>query len=120
MFGLSYETLKAYQLKGMRNGNWRLLDTVQRGFYRACIDYARLREAIVNPRLIGLLRELIEKLRSTNRIRCLKVGLKEVERVAPIYFEVGVFKWAPQLYRWLREEPYLIWLGFTKLNRPYG
>ncbi len=120
MFRLSYETLRACQLKGMRNGNWRLLDRVQKGFYRACMAYARLREAIVNPKLVGHLRALIEKLKSTMRARALEVAIKEVERVAPIYSKAGIFRWAPCLYRWLHEEPYLVWLGFTRLNTPCG
>jgi len=117
---LTYGTLRACQLKGMRNGNWRLLDGVQRGFYRACMAYARLREAIVNPKLVGLLGELISRLGSTHRIRALKSAIEEVDRVAPIYFKAGVFSWAPRLYRWLNEEPYLLWLGLTKLSVPYS
>jgi len=119
-FGLSYRALRACQLRGMRNGNWRFLNVVERGFYRACMAYARLREAIVNPKLVGLLGELINKLGSTRRVRALRLAVEEVDRVAPIYFRAGVFNWAPRLYRWLNEEPYLLWLGLTKLSMPYS
>jgi len=118
MQGLSYKTLRDCKLKGMRNGGWRLLDKVQRSFYSVCMAYARLRGSIVNPHLVGLLRELIERIRSTPRIRALKAAMMEVDRVAPIYLKAGVFNWAPQLYRWLQDESYLIWLGLTKLNMP--
>ena len=118
MFGLSYGALRSCQIRGMRNGNWRLLTGLQRGFYRACMAYARFREAIVNPKMVGFLRELIEKLRSTMRTRALKVAIEEVHRVAPIYFRAGVFKWAPQLMAWLDDEGYMFWLGITKLNSP--
>jgi len=118
LYALSYDTLKAGMLKGMRNGNWVLLDGVQRGFYRACMAYARLSRAIRSLKIIGLLNELFEKLRSTPKMRALRAGLEEVERVAPIYIKSGVFGWAPQLVGWLRDESYLTWLGFTKLYTP--
>ena len=118
MFGLTHEVLSAYQLKAVRNGNWRLLNGMQRGFYRACVVYARLRGSIVNPKLVDLLRGLIEKIRSTPKMEALNVAIIEINRMAPIYFRAGVFNWVPELQRWLQEEPYLIWLGLTKLNTP--
>lgn len=120
VFGLSYGALRSFQLRGMRNGNWRLLDSLQRGFYRACMAYAKLRRAIVSPKLTGLLGDLIGKLGSTMRVKALEAGREEVERTVPIYVRSGVFSWAPQLRRWLHDKAYLLWLGFTKLNMPYG
>ena len=117
-FGISYEALRAYQLKGFRNGNWRRLDGIKRVFYRACVAYASVRRVIRNPRLVSLLRDIIEELKSTVRVRALKEAVREVERVVPIYLKAGVFRWAPQLVRWLRDESYLAWLGFKKLNTP--
>ena len=114
--GLSYSTLKAGLFKGMRNRNWFLLDGVQRGFYRACMAYARLRKAIRNPKMIGFLNDLLERLRSTPRLGAVRAALEEVERAVPIYIKSGVFVWAPQLIGWLRDESYLTWLGFTKIN----
>jgi len=113
---LSYEDLKACHLRGMRNGNWFLLDRVQRGFYRACMVYTRLSRPIRNPRLVGFLGDLMEKMRSSRKIRALRTAAKEVERIMPICFNAGVFNWVPQLLRWLQEEQYLEWLGVTKLS----
>jgi len=118
MFGLSYGVLSSHRLKGMRNGNWRLLDRTQRGFYRACVAYAKLRGAIVNPKLVRLLRALIEQLKSTYGSRTLEVAEIEVSRMASVYLKAGVFNWVPQLCRWLQEETYLVWLGLMKLNTP--
>jgi len=118
MLGLSYGALRACQLRGFRNGSWRHLTGVQKGFYRACMAYAKLREVIVNRKLLGFLRELLDKLGSTVRARALKLGLEEAERVTPIYLRAGVFRWARRLHSWLKEEPYLLWLGFMKLNAP--
>ncbi len=120
MSGLSYGVLRAFQLRGLRNGNWRLLDGLQRGFYRACMVYARLRRCVVNPKLISLLRDLIGKLGSTVRVRALKAARMEVERALPIYVGAGVFGWAPRLRGWLRDKAYLLWLGFSRLNGPSG
>ena len=120
VLGLSYGVLRAFQLKGMRNGNWRLLDGFQRGFYRACMVYARLRRCVISSKLVGLLRELMGKLGSTMRVKALKAAVEEVERAVPIYVRAGVFSWAPRLRSWLRDKAYLLWLGFMKLNAPYG
>ena len=116
MFGLSYEVIKACQTKGMRNGNWRFLNTVQRGFYRACLAYARVRRVIVNPNVVRLLGALMCRLRSMMRVRALRSGMEEAERVTPIYLKIGVFKWAFKLMDWLMDESYLFWLGITRLN----
>ena len=118
MLGLSYAALRACRIRGIRNGNWRLLDVVQRGFYRACLAYTRLRETIVNPKMVSLIGELVEKLTSTARIRALKAAVEEVDRVTSIYSRAGVFKWAPQVKAWLQDEVYMFWLGVTRLNSP--
>ncbi|MDH5686557.1 MAG: hypothetical protein OEZ48_01625 [Candidatus Bathyarchaeota archaeon] len=118
--GLSYGVLRAFQLKGMRNGNWRLLDGFQRGLYRACMVYARLRRSVISSKLVGLLTELMGKLGSTMRVKALKAAREEVERAVPIYVRAGIFSWAPRLHSWLRDKAYLLWLGFMKLNAPYG
>ena len=117
-FSISYETLRAYQLKGFRNGNWRRLDRMKRVFYRVCVAYASVRRVIRNPELVSLLRDIIEELKSTIKVRALKEAVREVERVVPIYLKAGVFRWATQLVKWLRDESYLTWLGFKKLNTP--
>lgn len=117
-FGVSYEALRAYQLRGFRNGNWRRLERMKRIFYRACIAYARIRRVIRNPRVVSFLRDIILELKSTVKVRALNEAIREVERVIPIYLKAGVFRWAAQLIKWLRDESYLIWLGFKKLNTP--
>ena len=117
-FGIPYRALRAYQLKGFRNGNWRRLDRMKRVFYRACVVYASVKRVIKNPGLVSLLRDIIKELMSTIRVRALKEAVREVERVVPIYLKAGVFRWATQLVKWLRDESYLTWLGFKKLNTP--
>jgi len=117
-FGVSYEALRAYQLRGFRNGNWRRLGRMKRIFYRACIAYARIKRVIRNPRVVSLLRDIILELKSTVKVRALNEAIREVDRVIPIYLKAGVFRWAARLIEWLRDESYLIWLGFKKLNTP--
>ena len=89
---------------------------MKRIFYRACIAYARIKRVIRNPRVVSLLRDIILELKSTVKVRALNEAIKEVERVIPIYLKAGVFRWATRLIKWLRDESYLIWLGFKKIN----
>ncbi|MBS7618975.1 hypothetical protein KEJ25_10400, partial [Candidatus Bathyarchaeota archaeon] len=48
---ITYEELKHYYIKGVRSGRIHMLSVVERGFYRACIAFAKVKAAIVSPKL---------------------------------------------------------------------
>jgi len=111
---LSYAVLRMYQLKGLRNGNWYRLCILEKAFYKACMIYVKMGRSIKSQRVINLLNEIIMKLKSTMKIKILQWAMREVRRIIPIYLKVNVFRWAPMLINWLREESFLMWLGIVR------
>ena len=112
---LTYAELLTSLKKGVRNGNWRKLDRVERAFYRASLCFARIRGRIVNSRLVELLSSILERLLETPRMRIMRRGVERAAEMLEKYEKAGVFKWAPMLRKWLAEKEYIEWLGtFTQ------
>ena len=109
---VSYLELRAVWVKGFRNGNLNRLDRFKRAFYRACMLYARRTGRIVNRLLIGQLREVIDALLSSPRVQALRAGFERAREM----LSSRVLVWAPCVKSWLRNETYLVYLGFMRLN----
>ena len=114
---LMYMELNQYWVKGKRNGRLRFLSDVERGFYGACMLFARLKGAITSPKLISMLSVIIEKLKPL-RIKALEVGRRRAEELKALFKRSGVFKWAPRIREWLRDESYVLYLGFMEIYTP--
>lgn len=106
------ELLNSFK-KGFRNGNWRKLNRVERGLYRASIIYARFQGKVVNQTLVEQLSYLVERLTETPGKRILKKGYEIAEAKLKICEETGVFEWAPKLRKWLTNKDYITWIGVT-------
>jgi len=109
---LSYRELMNFWTKGLRNGNIKKLNSVQRALYRACLAYARSVGKIVNKYLLSKLKPIIETLTTTFKAKALKKGLNWIRRI----LSTSIPEWAPQIRVWIREESYLIYLGVLRLN----
>lgn len=70
---------------------------------------------ILSGRLIAMLGDIIEKLRETVKVRIFRVGLAKAEDMERGYEEV--FKWAPELRKWLKDPDYVFWLGVINFRR---
>ena len=111
MIGITYEDLLASFKKGLRNGNWRKRNFLDKALFRASLWYAKHRGSIVNTSLVEKLSALIEKLKETKGMKIFKKGFKKAVEMLDKYEEKGVFTWAPQLKHWLRDPDYIFWLG---------
>ena len=111
---ITYNLLLTYLRRGLRNGNWRRLEKLERAFYRASLMYAKIRNKIVNPNIIAILKNIIEKLKETPGLRILKAGLERARHMLTLYRKSGVFKWCPQIKGWLQDPAYILWLGLTE------
>lgn len=67
---------------------------------------------ILSGRLIAMLGDIIGKLVETVKDRIFRVGLAKAEDMGRGYEKV--FKWAPELRKWLKDPDYIFWLG--KIN----
>ena len=102
------ELLRTFR-KGLRNGNWRKLHRAEKALYMASLWYARVRGAIMNETLVGMLSVLVDKLKATKGARIFKRGYeKAVELLSK---GEGIFAWAPSLRKWLKDPDYVFWLG---------
>ena len=113
MIGITYEDLLASFKKGLRNGNWRHLNPLDKALFRASLWYAKHRGSIVNTSLVEKLSALIEKLKETKGMRIFKRGFKKAIAMLEKGEEV-VFAWAPSLRYWLKDPDYIFWLGTVR------
>jgi len=106
---ITYEDILAGMRKGLRNGNWRKLHRVEKALYMASLWYARVRGAIMNETLVGMLAVLVDKLKATKGARIFKRGYEKA--VVLLNKGEGIFAWAPSLRGWLKDLDYVFWLG---------
>ena len=111
------ELLRAFR-KGLRNGNWRKLHRVEKALYRAALWYARVRGAIMNETLVGMLSVLVDKLKATSGARVFKRGYEKA--VELLNKGESIFAWAPSLRKWLKDPDYVFWLGAGGLRIGIG
>ena len=108
---ITYEGLLASFRKGLRNGNWRKRNFLDKALFRASLWYAKHRGSIVNTALVEKLLGIVEKLKETKGMRIFKRGLKKAVKLLDKYEENGIFTWAPQMRNWLRDPDYIFWIG---------
>lgn len=107
----TYSELLTTFKKSFRNGNWKKLNRVEQAFYRASLCYTKFQEKIVNKCLLEQLSGIMDKLLETPGVRVFKRGFERAVEKMQKYEEEGVFNWAPQLRRWLKDPDYILWLG---------
>jgi hypothetical protein len=115
---ITYPCLVDLRRRGLRNGNWKHLNIMDRALFRCAFWVAKVRGRISNTRLM---------------VQVLKVGLKLVEGVGSVILKVGrrrtmqmfetygkpfgVFSWAPRVREWLSETSYVWYLGVLGVNQ---
>lgn len=109
---MDFDTLRKFWVKGLRNGNVKLLSPIQKGFYRACMLYARIRGYIVSRRIIEELGGIIDILARTPKVLALEEGLRRVFRI----LSGRTVELFPIARSWLSDWSYIEYLGFVGLG----
>ena len=112
---IDYFELKGVWVKACRNGNVRKLNTIQRGFFRACLTYTKKNGAIINKTVLDMLGRLIEMLTATPRREALKQGFEKVKSLVKNSLLIRVF---PKILDWVKDLDYIVYLGFMEINKP--
>ncbi|MBC7121090.1 MAG: hypothetical protein H5T33_05915 [Candidatus Methanosuratus sp.] len=104
---IGYPDLLMLWKKGARNGSIRRLSSLKKGLFRCALEYCRRLGPISNPRLVGMIEGIADRIRNTVGQRIWRRGLDLAHqwlggKVASIF---------PQVRRWLCEDPFLFWLG---------
>ncbi|MCX8162285.1 MAG: hypothetical protein N3E44_04775 [Candidatus Bathyarchaeota archaeon] len=109
---LDFDILQGFWVRGLRNGNVKLLSPIQRGFYKACMIYAKINGRIVSSRLLEDLSVIIDILTRSPKILALRVGLNRVFRILSSR-TVELF---PIVRSWISDWRYIEYLGFVSLG----
>ena len=112
---IDYFELKAVWVKGCRNGNIQKLNPFEKGFFRACLTYTKVNGPIVNGKVVGMIRRLIDLLTMTPRREALKQGFEKVKSLIKNNNLIGMF---PKILDWVRSLDYILYLGFMEMNKP--
>jgi len=112
---ITNEDLFASFKKGQRNGNWRMLNQLDKALYRASLWYTKRLGGIVSGSLVEKLLVLVKRLGETKGMSIFKKGLKKAAKLIEAGEETGVFVWAPRLRHWLKDPDYIFWLGTVRM-----
>jgi hypothetical protein len=100
---------------GLRSGRFWRLNRVQRAHFKACLKLAERVGAVFSGVVVAQLRTAIKILMPIGE-KAFEVGLERAGDMVKRFKRSGVFKWAPQVRLWLRDEAYISYLGFMELN----
>jgi hypothetical protein len=111
---LSYSNLLKCRLRGMRNGNWRRLNFVERGLYNCVLTLARTRQSIVNAKLVEIIGEMIQRLASIVRTQVVKVGQARVRALREGLERSGLIERTGWVKGWLSKPETVFYLGLME------
>jgi len=114
---ITYPCLVDLQRRGLRNGNWRYLDTADRALFHCALWVAKVRGKISNTKLmVQVLRVALKILQTVSRIG--RAGRTRATMMVQEFAKPGgVFSWAPRVRGWLHDPRYQTYLGLLEVNR---
>ena len=114
---ITYSQLIGWRRRGLRNGNWALLDSCEKGLFRCGLWLARVRNEIRNMKLMVQVLRIVSKLLESFRSRTMKTGMRRASSMIETYMKPeGVFDWAPQMRGWLSDSRFMWYLGVLDVN----
>jgi len=111
-----YEELKGFKEKAYRNGNWRKLSFDEKVIYKAALALAKLRGKIVNLNLVQRIKEIVEKLLESPKVKLVSLGRKVLIEKLKIYIKSKQFYLARTLFSLRNDTNFLIYLGVSAIN----
>ena len=97
----TYKELLRDFRKGLRNGNWKRLNRLEKALHQASLWYSRVQGAIINEMVVRMLSTLVDKMKATSGARVFKRGYERA--VELLNKGESIFAWAPSLRVWLKE-----------------
>ena len=114
---IGYARLLDVRRKGIRNGNWVLLELSEKALLRCALWVARARGGIRNLQLITQVMEIMSKLLQTVGRSVGRAGRVRAMKMFEKYnIPAGVFSWAPRVKEWLQDAGYVRYLGMLEVN----
>jgi len=114
---ITYPRLLDLRRRGLRNGNWRDLDSGQKALFQCALWIAKLRGKITNTKLIVQVIEIALSLGRIFQSAIMRAGRKRIAMMRAAYAKPsGVLSWAPQVNQWLNDTGYAWYLGVLEVN----
>lgn len=114
---ITYPCLVHFLRKGLRNGNWRHLDTTDKALFRCALWVTKAKGKITNTKLmVQVIRVALKILQTASRIG--RAGRTRATIMLREFAKPrGVFSWAPRVRGWLHDPRYQTYLGLLEVNR---
>jgi len=112
----SYDELVKIWNGAMRNGRLYRLGRLKRALLKGVVAFLRSGGRVVSSTIIKALEAIVQELRVTTRRRILRFGEAKVVEMRAQYARRGIFRWAPRLKEWLRDQAYKFWLGTLQIT----
>jgi hypothetical protein len=114
---ITYPCLVDLLRRGLRNGNWRHLDSGQKALFQCAMWIAKLKGKITNTKLIVQVIEIALSLGRIFQSAIMRAGRKRIAMMRDAYTKPGgVLGWAPQMAQWLNDAGYVWYLGVLEIN----
>jgi len=112
----SYKELKSFKEKAYRNGNWRKLSFEEKVMYKAALALAKFRGKIVNLNLVQRIKEIVEKLLESPKVKLIRLGRKVLIEKLKIYMKSKQFNLAKTLFVLRNNVNFLMYLGVNAVS----
>ncbi|MBO3801980.1 MAG: hypothetical protein QW342_07025 [Thermoproteota archaeon] len=109
----SYKELLEIRKKSYRNGNWKKLSLEEKAMYKAALALAKLRGRIVNFNLVQRVKEIVEELLESPRVKLMRFGRKVLIEKLKIYVKSKQFELAKTLFFLRNDVNFLMYLGVS-------
>ena len=114
---ITYACMVDLRRRGLRNGNWKHLNTLDRALFRCAFWIAKVRGRISNTKLMVQVLKVALKLLEGVGSAILKAGRRRTMQMFETYGKpCGVFSWAPRVREWLNDVGYVWYLGVLGVN----
>jgi len=104
---VSYTDILSLWKKSLRNGSFRRLPLIEKGIFRAALLYAKMKGKIINPRLVGMIKGVADRVCKTLRQRIFQHGLNR----ARLMLSGKCYRVFPVVRKWIDDDGYILWLG---------
>jgi hypothetical protein len=111
----TFSFLVSVKVRGLRNGSWARLTSLDRGLFNCALALAKLRGRIRSMDLMVKLAGLVLRIEATVKSRLRRLGLAKALALKRLYDAKSVFNWAPRLREWLNEPGYILYLGLREV-----
>jgi hypothetical protein len=112
----TYSHLRFVFRKAMVRGVFRKLRQEDRALYKCALWVAKKRGRLRSMKLIRQVASIVIRLLSTFRAQVIAAGRARANRLIACLTANGFSKWAPEVFGWLNNKQFILYLGVLEAN----